>query len=522
MVNTPSLRPLAALALLSVAGCGREVTPTGHRFAGVGLNPEEIGPSPELYNGLVAYDFMDFAGGGLPLALAGLVAYDEVSGGDFKAPFELVMGSAYFIDQPLPETDVLFGNWGVPPKAKGKCHTNYDPRSYLGGIADAGNEVRLEAVDGSASYSIGRRPLQYGPDMQRVFPAYLELGSYRGDTLTGYAPSVDENGVATVGEEVLLTPNYAHGKVMNISFPGAISELEADFGAIPVPLASEGTKRSIFLPNRNKGLMLSWNGALYDPDGSQTDSGGEFSTCMKYTAAILDEDTLADEGWVMTPEFCAEDDSYAAEPNEVVPQIYTGPWDTQDGVTFDWVPADNTGSTINETVSISVRFLGPLDRDDQYKVENIVDVPASDYIADEWAKAQDRENIPADASLPDGRRAATTCDDDAKWVFDDGYLNADGSPILALQGEPNHTLAEVSCNVDDAAGTFTITNEMVADAMAYAERYGAEGAIFYMTRSTELDMNIPDIRDRYGFRVETDTAKVKASAATIGRFYWNR
>ena len=55
---------------LLLAGCGRDLTPSDIKTVGVGLTPDEIGPEAEPYGGLVELDWVDFAGGQLPVALA--------------------------------------------------------------------------------------------------------------------------------------------------------------------------------------------------------------------------------------------------------------------------------------------------------------------------------------------------------------------------------------------------------------------------------------------------------------------
>ena len=82
---------------LLLAGCGRDLTPSDIKTVGVGLNPDEIGPEAEPYGGLVELDWVDFAGGQLPVALAGLASYSPVGPGlsTFKAPYAMVLGLGF-------------------------------------------------------------------------------------------------------------------------------------------------------------------------------------------------------------------------------------------------------------------------------------------------------------------------------------------------------------------------------------------------------------------------------------------
>ena len=55
------------LSLLVLAtGCGRDAADADVKSVSVGLNPEEIGPSPTPYGGVVEYNHVNFGGAGLP------------------------------------------------------------------------------------------------------------------------------------------------------------------------------------------------------------------------------------------------------------------------------------------------------------------------------------------------------------------------------------------------------------------------------------------------------------------------
>jgi hypothetical protein len=197
--------------------------------------------------------------------------------------------------------------------------------------------------------------------------------------------------------------------------------------------------------------------------------------------------------------------------------MYTGPWDTADGkVTVEWIPRP---SSSNETVSISVRFLGPLDETDDSLVEEVVTVSKTPQAEEAWERAIRNNEIPEGTECPEeGHRSALPCDEDIDFVFDEKYRKGDGY-ISSLQGNPLKNLTEVTCSVDDASGYFEITNEVLADAMKYAKQHGAKGAIFYVNRSTKTELEIPDVRDRIGNRRVTSELLVTSNAVQIGRFW---
>ena len=159
-------RWLLGLSVLSLAceppGFPVDATETDVKLGGVGLNPEEIGPSPTMYGGVIEYDWVNFAGAGLPLGLMGLVSYDAVSGSmaTFEPPYAMVYGLAFIMESDLPATDT-FGTFGLPNDVKGSCYTSYDARAYLNNTADVGTSVDFVSEEGDFEFSVGRRPLVY-------------------------------------------------------------------------------------------------------------------------------------------------------------------------------------------------------------------------------------------------------------------------------------------------------------------------------------------------------------------------
>lgn len=530
---------LALLGLLIVAGCGRETTTVSHKLAGVGSDPSEIGPAPVNYGGLIAYDWVEFAGAGLPLGMLGLVAYDAVGPefGSFEQPYALVTGTGFVFESDLPNTDTLFGAFGVAPSAENTCYTNIDPRSYLSGVADVGQQIRFKSADGRLDYKIGRRPIIYGPDVSAAFPYYIDIAAWRTTPRYYYTPT-DGDSLDSLQETVLQGVNFEHGTKVTVEFPGAIPDTEASFGSIPMPLSATASEeqRSFRLPSRPTGLMLSWNGPAYDAQGEQTGDTEQRSTCVQYTAhdasPTSPDDCLTYAPYPTEGEEVDPDDPFNEEVREpsVAGQMYTGPWDTSDGsVTFSWKA--NEDATAFEAVTLSVRFLGAVDEDDENKLERVMYVSANGDVEDDWEGLAEDGAIPASEAndVPEGRREAFPCEDEedgAEWVFDDALKTADGEYIASLRGEPSHNLAEVTCRVSEAVvddsgnASFTITSDMLQNAMSHAQRHGSQGAIFTFARTTDLDLDTPNVRDRYGNKRAISDVKVTSNAVVLGRFWY--
>jgi hypothetical protein len=109
-----------------------------------------------------------------------------------------------------------------------------------------------------------------------------------------------------------------------------------------------------------------------------------------------------------------------------------------------------------------------------------------------------------------------------EWPMDDALLDADGNTRSSLQGDPLHTLAEVSCRLDDSAGEFVLTQEVLDRAMEYAAARGGEGVVFYFSRSTTSRVDAPPVRDSNGKRHNTSSIKIVSRAVQIGRFWYGQ
>lgn len=514
------------LLVLLLAGCGRELSPSDIKEVGVGLNPDEIGPEADLYGGVVEYDWVNFAGGQLPLALTGLVSYDPVgpSLNQFAPPYALIYGVGFVMDQDLPAPDALLGTFAAPPKTVGTCQTVYEPSSFINGLADVGNTLDFKSDDGSSGVSFNRTPEVYPPDARDVFSYYFGIETWRPTAQTRWALGTDSHDPTTMTSEVIRPGNFDFGKTMTMSFAGGAPPPTAVVGSIPMPLATNGSDHTITLPNQPQGVYLSWSGPRYDQDGLTSGDPGENSTCLNYIKPAT------------TP---AGPDDCLTQETQGAPQMYTGPWDTDGGVLFKWKPPEQDA---NETVSITVRFLGKVDRQSEYLLEGLhgdevdgadasvydADTETWSSLADTWSALQADGTIPSSAALPRGRTPALTCDqdDDVTWAFDDAYLQADGSYVPSLQGDPSTTLVEVTCTVPETAGDsegeFLLTEDQLSDAMAYAQLHGGEGAIFYFTRSTSAAITTPPVRDSHGKRRDIEPVLVVSRAVELGRFWYGQ
>ncbi len=518
------LLPIACTAL-GLAACGIPGTPSDLKYPGVGLDPDEIGEEPVETGGLVEYTWVEFAGGQLSLAAMGLLSFDEAGpSSGFKPPYAIINGTGFVFDTAVPRADAMFGSFAAPPKIVGTCETVFEPQAYLSNVADVGQTMTLRTADGSAGFDINRRPFVFPPVVQYVFPYYSELGSWRSVEWTHKAPTGQGSELSDMEDVVLARPNYPFGEEVFLDFPGGVPPVEATYASVPMPLASVGSDTSLTLPQQPQGFVLEWTGPRFDPKTrSWVEDGNTHTQCLRFqdseASLGIDEDGSAGDGELLSPEDCIGVPTPPTS-SDLYGQIYTPPWKTSDGLTLRWEP----DTTSTDTLSISVRFLGAIDETDYYFVEDRVFVEPDGSIGADWDDYVDDGDIPEGTPVPTGMRESLACDpeEDVNWVFDPAFKQGDGSYIPSLQGDPLHTMVEVTCTIDPAAGEFTLTNDVLGTALSFADQYQAAGAVFYVARTQTSNITTPPVRDNFGNRRDIPPVTVVGKAVQVGRFWYDR
>jgi len=549
-MNTTTMLTRFALVSLLI-GCGRDAANEQYKTPGVGLNPDEIGPSPTPQGGLIEYHHIEFAGAALPLGITGLVSFDAVGPESLSMlpPYAMVYGQGFVLSSDIPQMDVAFGTFGAPMKTPGACYTNFEPRAYLNTMADVGGAITF-AGDGF-QYRLDRRPGMYAENNQEnLFPYYSQIAAKRSTALTAPVAAADGENFSVQERQVIRAANWKHGAQVEISFPGGIPPQDASVSSIPMPLKAQGADTMHYLPGAPDGVMMTWTGPLYDEDGNEVGSG-ENRRCLTYADTSFTPDS---------PEDCLErnlpDAGVGTAVSDVLSrdggvvlaklkgQMYTGPWSTDSGVTFSWPEGEFAE---NETVVVGIRLLGEVDLDSQYKQVSRLPVEPSDNMEKRWNMFRRTdpalvdgetyfespyEYIHEDADMPrdtlyrDRLACESEANGDFEWEPDPTLYKEEGNPesgyINSLQGEPTYTVAETICNVPTTDNEYTITADTLRYALDYGELHGASGAVFYFSRTTAKDLDTPPVRDRYGNRKDISAVRVQTSSVKVGRFWWDR
>ena len=480
------------LLFAAITGCGRPVDDVNVRMVGVGNDPEEIGPSPTPYGGVVEYSQVDMAGGGLSLAHMGLGSYDEIGPGmtDFAPPYSAIVGFSYLFDQRLPAVDNLSFVGGTPPVNEETCYTAFSPEGPIGSFntVDVGDFMEFISADGSRGFRMGRVPADYPADPQDLFIYYSNVEEYAPASRTHRVPTAGSNDPRAMSEEVWHKANFPFGEELLFRFPGGVTRFDQPVASIPIPSGAAG-EATIPVPEALGGVMLQWQGPRFDVHGDLIGDSGPQSACFEYYSGERAVPTDA-----VDCDSAAELPTDEGEYNSFDGQIYTAPWDTDDGkVTLRWTP-----QTSGSQVVLTVRFMEELNLDDPNFM--VSEVPVGDDSGD--------------------FRPAQSCEqDEAQWRFDETLLDEGGQPTAALKGDPFSRMAEVSCLLADD-GEFVLDNAALDDALAYVSTRGAGGAIFFFSRETTTEVEVPAVKDPYDQRHDITPIKVNARAVRIGRFNW--
>ncbi len=493
------------LLFFTLISCAPDYKDVPVKVVGVGYDPEEIGPSPTPYGGVVEYSWVNFSGAGLSLALMQLGSFDEVGPNmvGFAPPYAAVYGFSYLFTEKLAAADSLGGVTSVPPEAEETCYTTFEASGPIGSFktVDVGDYMELVTESGEGGLRLERNPSQYASDTQSAFAYYSSIDLWTTAPMYALVPTGEGNRTDAMEKVLVHKASFPSGEAVAFRFPGGVPPQYAPVGSVPVPSAVAGTTE-LKVPALPGGVQLEWDGPRYDNFGHEAEGGGVQRTCLAFAGPGEAE-----------PQGPAECES-AMNTSAEFGQMYTGPWDTSDGkVLFRWEPGDDP----DEYVSLSVRFLGPVDRSDPNFAREIVYEEASRSIGLEW-KGLTGETIP-ELDVPLGARAPTACEEEGAYEFDPVYTTDSGDLIPAMRGDPFHNMAEVTCRMADD-GEFALTNSIVADALTYARAHGSEGVVFYFGRSNEAEVEIPDAMDNYGNRKSISPIKVASRAIDIGRFWF--
>ena len=126
-------------------------------------------------------------------------------------------------------------------------------------------------------------------------------------------------------------------------------------------------------------------------------------------------------------------------------------------------------------------------------------------------------------SLRTETQRAQVCEEveDTSFIFDEDRYTEGGQLLSTLQGDPSSKMAEVTCRLAND-GTFTLTEEMLEDALAYGQMRGIGGVVFYLSRETEAEATMPAAKDLYDQRHDITPVRLTARSVRIGRFWWGQ
>lgn len=491
-------RTLFLSLLVLASGCGRGAADADVKSVGVGLNPEEIGPSPTPYGGVVEYNHVNFGGAGLPLVLTGFGGYTEVGPEmvSFEPPYSAVIGFSYIFDQLLPAGDTFSFMIPSPPMADDHCYTQFEANGPIGAFTtvDVGDYMEFRrTTNNNVAMRFDRVPGEYPDDAQDLSIYYAALQSHAPGERSHLVPNPDApDDALSMVEEAYRFNNFPFGEEVSFNFPGGFSRFNQPVSSIPRPSTSVDPN-VMMLPEQLGDVRMTWDGPKYTFDGSSgfvPGESGDQSTCFEFYR----KGDSVPEGL----EGCATGSNPPSGQfnyDSFKGQMYTGPWETDSGVTFEWDPGENEGNMV-----LAIRVLAELDITDDSFSYPAVELENGDF------------------------RRAQVCEEGSEstsFIFDeDRYLEGD-QLLSTLQGDPSSKMAEVTCRLAND-GSFTLTEEMLEDALAYGQMRGMGGVVFYLARETEAEATVPAAKDLYDQRHDISPVRLAARSVRIGRFWWGQ
>ena len=491
-------KSLGLVLVLALASCGRNASEAEVKSVGVGLNPEEIGPAPTPYGGVVEYNHVDFGGSGLPLVLTGFGGFSEVGPQliSFEPPYSAVLGFSYIFDELLPAGDTFSFIMPAAPMADDHCYTQFEANGPIGSFTtvDVGDYMEFRrASDDVTTMKFDRVPGEYPADAQDLSIYYAALSSYAPSARTHLVPNPeDPDNALNMVSETYRVNNFPFGEEVTFGFPGGFSQFDQPVSSIPRP-SKALPPNNLMLPEQLGDVRMSWDGPRYafvNQEGYVSGESGSQETCFEFFRAPADAsdsiDACANKSELPDALF-----TYSRFKG----QMYTGPWETDGGVQFEWDPGEQDAEMV-----LTVRVMGELDiTDDSFSY------PAVQLENGEYRQAQVCEESEAST----------------EFVFDEDRYTDGGQLLASLQGDPTSKMAEVTCRLKND-GDFTLTKEMLQDALDYGETRGIGGVVFYLARTTEAEATVPPAKDLYDQRHDISPVRLTARSVRIGRFWWGQ
>ena len=498
---------------LALVGCGRDVAPSDVKLLSVGNNPEEIGPSPDPYGGIIEVNHVRFGGGALPLSAVGLNGYTAAGPSllSMAPPYDLVFGLAYMFDTRLRGAANLALVTPNPPPVVGACYTQLYPEGPFDSgfnTVDVGDAVSFRELEtGELATQLGRFPRDYPPESSRLSVAYQAVEGYSPEVRTTFVPG-DSSDPLDMVEVPYRNKNFPFGAAVGLEWPGGFTSFDKPVASIPKPYrATDPASPTIVYPNELGPVTVSWQGERYQYDISadayvgRGEAESEHNTCFEFLSPL----EVAGGGAPGAIEDCATPTKPPTDPNfynSFRGQMYTGPWEAEEGVTFRWLPEVES----TDTYTFAVKFLAPIDREAEAFMSRQAPANPDDAPADwVWRSAQICETEQAD---------------NATYRFDEERWAPTGELAAVLQGDPNEVIAQVVCNIDPSDGSFVLTQDLIADAYDYAVSKGAAGSLFMLSRQQKAEIDIPAVKDPYDQRHDVNPVLVTAKSIRLGRFFW--
>jgi hypothetical protein len=503
----------ALLVLLLLPGCARDTSDAGVKPVGVGYEPGDLFPGPEVRGGVIDMTLVQTRGVNLDFGVTGFFGSVGAFVDTSSDPFDALLSFSYFFSPAIVAADELSLLTPKGPDLEDACFVRTPGRGPLGSFrtVDVGEEMVFTNADENpdlrSEFIMTRDPADYPLNTSSVFIYYVGTAPHRID-------------------DPILPDNWPFGEVVEMQFEGALPPENAPVASIPLPsdaaderAGKEAGHPRVFTPDDLRGVRISNRvddqGAVslrFEPGSDLPDPRSNDGVLH----VVWDEPTTEDAGTVLTISIlllAAGEGSQTTNPlgqlTDCVPAEPFAVDTVRDDAWFieynarkgNWCDSDFEPDLELGNDEFGLDLLG------EDTCHNGIDDDGEGTCDESGCLADDGVTwLPPDASCSRHGYKTAYCGSDNLCYTQGGDRTSDGH------------IAELLCTARDD-GDFIVTSDLIDELVALSTTEVA-GAVLKVVRSSEELIQVPMVRDQIGNEDNINPVRLRASQMQFGRFEW--
>jgi hypothetical protein len=513
MTKVQHFATAALLILLLLPGCARDTSDAGVKPVGVGYEPGDLFPAPEVRGGVVDMTLVQTRGTNLDFGVTGFFGSAGAFVDTSSDPFDALLSFSYFFAPAIVAADELSLLTPKGPDLADACFVRTPGRGPLGSFrtVDVGEEMLFTNSNEDPSlrseFVMTRDPSDYPLNTSSVFIYYVGTAPHRVD-------------------DAILPDNWPFGQDVELQFEGALPPENAPVASIPLPsdaaderAGKEAGHPVVFTPDDLTGVRISnltsdeeavpmrfEPGAdLPDPrdgDGvlhllwdapTTEDSGTDVTISVLLLAHSEGSETMNALGQTTT---CVPAEVMAVDPSRDEAWFIEYNARKQTWCDADFEPDLELG---NDEFGLDLEGVDTC--------HNGVDDDGEGTCDETGCLADDGVTwLPPDPSCARHNYQTAYCGSDNLCYTEGGDRTSDGH------------IAELLCTAKDD-GDFVVTADLI-DELEALSGVPVAGAVLKVLRTSEELIRVPMVRDQVGNEENINPVRLRASQMQFGRFGW--